>query len=156
MDHLSISALSDLLATVLCGCVLPIYAIWQVVRRHMNDTDKRTQIVLAAIEKNPDMDIEELIKKISPKKKLLKEKLLAKLLWGSIITFLGVALIGFCIVQAFVGGMPTAALQQFSLFGAVLSGIGIAFLVNYYIGKRMLAKEMEAEEQLLVAQAENK
>ena len=52
--------------------------------------------------------------------------------------------------------MPTAALQQFSLIGAVLSGIGIAFLVNYSIGKRMLAKEMEAEEQLLVAQAENK
>ena len=67
MDHLSISALSDLLATVLCGCVLPIYAIWQVVRRHMNDTDKRTQIVLAAIEKNPDMDIEELIYYIKDK-----------------------------------------------------------------------------------------
>ena len=65
-------------------------------------------------------------------------------------------MIGFCIVQAFVGGMPTAALQQFSLFGAVLSGIGIAFLVNYSIGKRMLAKEMEAEEQLLIAQAESK
>jgi hypothetical protein len=52
--------------------------------------------------------------------------------------------------------MPTAALQQFSLFGAVLSGIGIAILVNYNIGRRMLAKEMEAEEQLLVMQAENK
>ena len=65
-------------------------------------------------------------------------------------------MIGFCIVQAFVGGMPTAALQQFSLFGAVLSGIGIAFLVNYYVGKRMLAKEIEAEEQLQVMQAENK
>jgi len=55
-----------------------------------------------------------------------------------------------------VGGMPTTALQQFSLFGAVLSGIGIAFLVNYYVGKRMLAKEIKAEEQLLVMQAENK
>ena len=139
-----------------CGCVLPIVVIWLGIRQKMNETNQRTQIVLAAIEKNPEMDIEELMKKISPKKKLLKEKLLSNLLWGSIITFLGVAFIGFCIVQAFVGGMPTAALQQFSLFGAVLSGIGIAFLVSYYVGKRMLAKEMEAEEQLLVMQAENK
>ena len=139
-----------------CGCVLPIVVIWLGIRQKMNETNQRTQIVLAAIEKNPEMDIEELMKKISPKKKLLKEKLLSKLLWGSIITFLGVAFIGFCIVQAFVGGMPTAGLQQFSLFGAVLSGIGIAFLVSYYVGKRMLAKEMEAEEQLLVMQAENK
>lgn len=45
----------------------------------MNETNTRTQIVLAAIEKNPDMDVEELMKKISPKKKLLKEKLLSKL-----------------------------------------------------------------------------
>ena len=139
-----------------CGCVLPIMVVWLAIRKSMNETNQRTQIVLAAIEKNPDMDIEELIEKISPKKRLLKEKLLAKLLWGSIITFLGVALIGPCIVLAFVGGMPTAALQQFSLIGAVLSGIGIAILVNYNIGRRMLAKEMEAEEQLLVAQAENK
>ena len=136
-----------ILVPIACGCVLPIMVVWLAIRKSMNETNQRTQIVLAAIEK---------IKKISPKKRLLKEKLLAKLLWGSIITFLGVALIGFCIVLGFIGGMPTAALQQFSLFGAVLSGIGIAILVNYNIGKRMLAKEMEAEEQLLVAQAENK
>jgi hypothetical protein len=145
-----------ILVPIACGCVLPIMVVWLDIRKKMNETNQRTQIVLAAIEKNPDMDIEELIKKISPKKRLLKEKLLSKLLWGSIITFLGVALIGFCIVQAFVGGMPTYALQQFSLIGAVLSGIGIAILVNYNIGRRMLAKEMEAEEQLLVMQAENK
>lgn len=145
-----------ILVPIACGCVLPIMVVWFNIRKKMNETNQRTQIVLAAIEKNPDMDIEELMNKISPKKKLMKEKLLTKLLWGSIITFLGVALIGFCIVQAFVGGISTKALQQFSLFGAVLSGIGIAFLVNYYVGRRMLAKEMEAEEQLLVMQAESK
>ena len=145
-----------ILVPIACGCVLPLMVVWLAIRKSMNETNQRTQIVLAAIEKNPDMDIEELIKKISPKKRLLKEKLLTKLLWGSIITFLGVALIGFCIVLGFIGGMLTAALQQFSLFGVVLSGIGIAILVNYNIGKRMLAKEMEAEEQLLVMQAENK
>ena len=145
-----------ILVPIACGCVLPIMVVWLAIRKSMNETNQRTQIVLAAIEKNPDMDIEDLIKKISPKKKLLKEKLLKKLLWGSIITFLGVALISFCIVLDFIGGVPTGSLQQFSLLGAVLSGIGIAFLVNYYVGKRMLAKEIEAEEQLLVMQAENK
>lgn len=41
------------------------------IRKEMNETNTRTQIALAAIEKNPDLDIEELMKKISPKKKLL-------------------------------------------------------------------------------------
>ena len=138
--------LEDILVPIAVACVLPIMIVWFMVRQKMNETNTRTQIVLAAIEKNPDIDLEELMGKISPKKKLLKEKLLAKLLWGSIITFLGVALTGFCAIQGYIGGMPSAALQQFSLFGAVLLGIGIAFLVNYYIGKKMLANEMEAEQ----------
>ena len=156
MDHLSISALSDLLATVLCGCVLPIYAIWQVVRRHMNDTDKRTQIVLAAIEKNPDMDIEELIKKISPKKKLLKEKLLAKLLWGSIIAFVGIGVLGCNVMWDIVGGANPNSLAKLYVIGSITLAIGIAFLVNYVVGKKLLAKEIEAEEKILTAQAESK
>ena len=148
--------LDQILIVLGCGCVLPIMVVWLIIRESMNKTNQRTQIVLAAIDKNPDMDIEELMKKISPKKKLLKEKLLSKLLWGGIIAFMGIALLGYCIVQGYVGGMPTAALQQFSLFGAVLLGIGIAFLINYYVGRKLLAKEINAEEKLLVSQAENK
>ena len=144
--------IDQILIVLGCGCVLPIMVVWLIIRESMNKTNQRTQIVLAAIEKNPDMDIEELMKKISPKKKLLKEKLLSKLLWGGIIAFLGIALLGYCIVQGYVGGMPTAALQQFSLFGAVLLGIGIAFLINYYVGRKLLAKEINAEEKLLVSQ----
>jgi hypothetical protein len=76
-----------------CGCVLPIVVIWLGIRQKMNETNQRTQIVLAAIEKNPEMDIEELMKKISPKKKLLKEKLLSNLLWGSVIALLGISIL---------------------------------------------------------------
>ena len=147
-----------ILVPIACGCVLPIMIVWFGIRKKMNETNKRTQIVLAAIEKNPDMDIEDLIKKISPKKKeqLLKEKLLEKLQWGSIMTFLGMGFIGFSVFQHFAGGMTILALREFFLGGAILLGIGIAFLINYYVGKRMLAKEIEAEEQLLVKQAESK
>ena len=148
--------LVQILVPLGCGCVLPIMVVWFAIRESMNKTNQRTKIVLAAIEQNPDMDIEELMKKISPRQKLLKEKLISKLLWGSIVAFLGIALLGYCIVQGYVGGMPTAALQQFSLFGAVLLGIGIAFLINYYVGKKLLAKEIDAEEKLMVSQAENK
>ena len=77
-----------------CGCVLPILVIWLTIRKEMNETNTRTKIVLAAIEKNPDMNIEELIEKISPKKKLLKETLLEKLMWGWICAILGPGLIG--------------------------------------------------------------
>ena len=113
-----------------CGCVLPILVIWLTIRKEMNETNTRTKIVLAAIERTPDMNIEELIEKISPKKKLLKETLLEKLMWGWICAILGPAI----------------------CFGVVLLAVGIAFLVNYYMGRKMLAKEIEAEEKQVTTQ----
>ena len=145
-----------ILVPIACGCVLPIFGIWWGVRQKMNETNKRTEIVLAAIEKNPEMDIEELMKKISPKKKLLKEKLLSKLMWGSLTTLLGLGLIGFGAWLSYAGQGGSSDPLTSVCFGVVLLSIGIAFLVNYFLGKKMLAKEMEAEEKILTAQAESK
>ena len=39
------------------------------------------------------------------------------------------------------------------LAGAILLGVGIAFLINYFVGKKMLTKEMEAEQAKLLEQA---
>ena len=134
--------LFQILVSIACGCVLPIVIIWLNIRQRMNETNKRTQVVLAAIEKNPDMDIEELIKKISPKKKLLKEKLLEKLLWGCITVLLG---IGMIVCHIYVD-ITTNSTSPCGFIGIILLAVGIAFFVNYRLGKKMLAKEIEAEE----------
>lgn len=134
--------LFQILVPIACGCVLPIVIIWLNIRQRMNETNQRTQVVLAAIEKNPDMDIEELIKKISPKKKLLKEKLLEKLLWGCIIVLLGIGMIG-CHIYVDITANSTSPC---GFIGIILLAVGIAFIVNYRLGKKMLAKEIEAEE----------
>lgn len=147
MDHLT-----EILVPIACGCVLPIVAILSGVRKKMNETNQRTKIVLAAIEKNPEMDIEEIMKKISHKPKLLKEKLLTKLLWGCLTTLLGICLIGFGIYlnESQLGGTddPFTAV----CFGAISFVVGITFLFTYYAGKKMLAKEIEAEERSLTEQ----
>lgn len=148
MDHLT-----AILIPIACGCVLPIVLFWLFVRDNMAKTKSRTQIVLAAIEKNPNMDLEELMEKISPKKKLLKEKLLSKLQTGNITTFLGIGSLICAIYVDFVGGMNSNDLRMLYLAGAVLLSVGIAYLISYSKGKKMLAKEMEAEEKKLTTQA---
>ena len=126
--------------------------VWFGIREKMNAANQRTKIVLAAIEKNPEMDIEELMKKMSRNGKLLKEKLLTKLLWGCLSTLLGIGLIGFGIYLSanHLGGTddPMTAV----CFGLIALGVGIAFLVNYFVGKKMLAKEIEAEEKRVTTQ----
>ena len=148
--------LVPILVPITCGCVLPIMIVWLIVRQKMAESQNRTQIILAAIEKNPDLDIEELIKKISPKKKLLKEKLLSKLQTGNITTLLGIGFLVCALYADYMGGMNSKDLRMLYLAGIILLVVGGAFLRNYFVGKKMLAKEIEAEEKLLVSQAENK
>ena len=148
MEHLV-----EILVPIACGCVLPIVIVWLAIRSEMNKTNQRTQIVLAAIEKNPDMDIEELMAKISPKKKLRKEKLLGKLQTGNITTFLGIGFLLYALYADYMGGMNSNDLRMLYLAGAILLGVGIAFLISYSKGKKLLAKEMEAEEKKLIAEA---
>ena len=135
---------------IICAVALPILIVWLNNRKKINETNQRTQIVLAAIEKNQETDVEDLLKKMAPQKKLLKEKLLTKLLWGGILTLLGLALTIFgCYL---IAGREDHN-NPFILFGPLLMPVGIAFLINYFVGKKMLAKEMEAEEKKLAAEA---
>lgn len=147
MEHLV-----EILVPIACGCILPIVAILLGVRQKMNETNKRTEIILAAIEKNPEMDVKELMEKISPKKKMLKEKILSKLQVGMIATLLGIGFIGGEMYLSFFKNSSS----PMGVVGLILLPVGIAFLISYYTGKKLLAKEMEAEEQLLKTQAENK
>ena len=152
MDTLTYDLLESTLVPIACGCVLPIIFIWMKTRRKMNETNSRTQIVTAAIEKNPDMDLEELMKKITPKGKTLKEKLLTKLLWGFITSLIG---IGLTILAIYLKSSGTGIESDFLTaicFGVILLAVGAAFIINYGVGRKMLAKEMEAEEKNMTTQ----
>ena len=142
----------DMIPVIACGCVLPIIIIWLIIRKEMNESKDRTQIITTAIEKNPEMDIEELMKKMSPKQKLLKEKLLSKLLWGCITSIVGIGLIIFGIFLTKQEIHIAEDVQTSIGFGVVLLAIGGAFIINYGVGKKMLAKEIEAEQNNLTKQ----
>lgn len=135
--------LTPLMSVVGVCVILPITIVWLILRHFRHETENRTKIVLAAMERAPEMDIEELLNKISPNKKLLKEKLLSKMTGGIIVTLLGFAILGYNIWAMLTenGG------QLEGIFLAVvLLSIGIALLASFFIGKKMLAKEIEEEE----------
>ena len=132
---------------------LPILIVWLNNRKRINETNQRTQIVLAAIEKNAETDVEDLLKKMAPQKKLLKEKLLSKLLWGGIISLVGLSCIAVGLYLDIKGiGSAKDHAMQYWLGGSILA-VGIAFLVTYAVVKKMLAKEIAAEEKKMTTQA---
>lgn len=141
------------LLPILMGCTLFVLIIWMIIRNKRNETNKRAEVVLAAIERNPDVDVEELLKKMSPKQKSLREKQTNKLQWGIIISLVGLVFVGLGTFLGYQGGGDADDPVFASVFGFIFLAVGIAFFINYYITKKMLAKELEAEERELTKQA---
>lgn len=117
--------------------VLPILIVWFNTKAKTNTTNKRTEIVLAALEKNNDVDIEDLLKKMSPKKSATM-KLLNRQLWGYICLIAGV-IIGAFGVTLFL----MSTIEHFLVLcaiGGIPLAIGIALLINSHTGKKYLDK----------------
>ena len=73
--------------------IISIMSVWLVMRNKANETNKRTEVLLAAIEKNSDLDIEDLIRKMNPKPKAIKERLMSRLLWGLVFIAISTSLL---------------------------------------------------------------
>lgn len=90
----------DVLAVVLViggVCIaLPLIILWMTNKRKNHEIDKKTEILMALLEKNPDLDPAEVLDKLDMSSedgnKPLKERLLEKLLGGCICTLIGIVL----------------------------------------------------------------
>ncbi len=140
MDVVLAHALIEILIPIGVAVVLPVAIVAIVFKSALASDRNRKEIILAALEKNPNLDVEDLVKRMKKSNKLIKEKLLARLERGCLCCLMGVA---FVLLYFFL-----SVQNEFLIItGPALIAIGIAFLVSYFVGRRMLAKEMEAEQQ---------
>ncbi len=126
--------------------VLPIIIVALMARVKTNITNKRAQIALAAIEKNSDVDLEAFFKKLNLPSRSIKERLLDKLLYGSIFTLFGVGIyIAIFVFNMNVGSFDKNMFIGLSFAAVPSLGVGLAFLINYFVGRRVLKLEIDAE-----------
>lgn len=154
MDQLSTYALDTVfnsLVSVLvpiCVCViLPVTIVWIVMKAKKNEVNRKSEILLKAIESGVAIDTN--LFKTEQRHISTKERLLKRLTGACITTFIGIAfIISSCITWSRYGYNIHADNTQFPLLiGCILLAVGIALFIVFFTGKKMLAKEIEAEEQ---------
>ena len=143
----------DLLLPLGVCVVLPVMIVWLVMRTRQNETNKKTEIMLKAIESGATVDTE-FFKSQQKGQKTIKERLLGRLTGASIMTLLGVALLVIAVVfgnsYAPDGwNFSDSPAPVFAVIGGILLAIGLALFAVFFAGKKMLAKEMEAEAKAL-------
>ena len=126
--------------------VLPVMLVWLITRVRRNEIDKKTEVMLKAIESGATID-SDLFKEAPKKRKSTKERLLNRLICGCAASIIGAALTA-------IGIIPWMTLEDDSyapllIFGGISLAVGIALFIGFFVGRKMLAKEMEAEEKSL-------
>ena len=142
MNYVILISIIKSLVPIACGVVLPIVMVWLYYRNEQLEATKRSEIVMAAIEKNPEVDVQELLSKLNPPKKSYKEQLMTKmhqeLLWGTICLIVGAITILVIITLSILQGFAEEFISIGSIFGIVPLAAGCGLLAAYNNAKKTL------------------
>ena len=126
--------LAEILLPLGVSVVLPVFIVWLVTRARQNEINKKTEIMLKAIESGVAIDAN--LFNEQKGSKTIKERFIMRLAGGCIFALMGI----FFTVIGFLNRDATT-----SIFGGVFFAIGIGLLIVFFVGKKMMAREMEAE-----------
>ena len=147
--------MEDILLPIFMCVVMPVAIVWLVMRTKLNETNKMAEIMLKAIESGTPIDPDFFKTQTQTLRKSLKERQLGWLTAACILIVLGLGsiLVGGIIILVNNWSYETApsAYSLITFAGGLVLVIGLALLVVFFIRKRILAKELEAEEKALDA-----
>ena len=143
------SDLYDVLIPIGVCVILPVVIVWLVSRTKQNETNRKAEIMLKAIEAGAPIDTNLLSTKSGSKS--IKERLLGKLTGACVTSFIGFFLIfvGCCYSNAHGWDLSESPSPLMVIAGGILFCVGIALFIAFFSGKKMLAREIEAEEKQL-------
>ncbi|MDE6523498.1 MAG: hypothetical protein K2L17_11820 [Muribaculaceae bacterium] len=126
--------MEDVLIPIFVACVMPIAIVLIVALRKSNTVNKRSEILIKAIEANKEVDTDKLIEAMKEPTKSPQEILNARLLRGCMFSLIGLALV-------IVGIVNLANGTEFSadpvtvpmMFGGISLAIGISYLIVYFV-----------------------
>ena len=130
--------------------VLPVLIVWIIARTRKNETDRKAEVMLKAIEAGATVDMNQFnTEKKAPK--TIKQELLEKLNGACITSLMGVAFLALSLWNEFGHGLPDDLFMEdlLPVAGCVMLAVGVGLFISYFTGKRLLAKDIEAEEKKL-------
>ncbi len=137
--------MSDILVPIFVCVVLPVSIVLITAFVKINGENKRSQIILKAIEANRDIDAEKLIESLKKVQKTPREILNGRLLRGCMFTLIGIILTVLGIINLASGFVfSEAEVTMPVLLGGIAMAIGVSFLIVWFITrKQILTEEVE-------------
>lgn len=145
--EINMYAIQKMVTTIGIWVVLPVLIVWLVNRKRTNDTNRKAEVLLKAIESGAAIDPS--ILKENRRIKSTKEILLNRLTAAWVTTLVGIPFIVFGITIYILLERPQESILMISGVGGVMLAVGIALFCVYSSGKKMFEAEIEAETKAL-------
>lgn len=125
-------ALIEILVPIGICVILPLGIFWLYYRAQMNKENKRTEIIMKALESNSNIDTDSLVKALENTSKTPQGIRYARLQRGCQYTLLGIAL---CVVFLISNGIEIDSDGAFLMIfaGAASIAVGISYLIVYLV-----------------------
>ena len=125
--------------------VLPVMVVWLVTRARLKKNEQKMAVLVKAIENGVDIDPALLVSETEGGRNT-KMNLVRKLTTGVICAIIGLAVLICTQLDAFEG---VAGIEMLYIIGGVLIAVGAAYILAFFVGRKYLAPEIEAEEKKL-------
>ena len=125
-------ALIEILVPIGICVILPLGIFWLYYRAQMNKENKRTEIIMKALESNSNIDTDSLVKALENTSQTPQGRRYARLQRGCQYTLLGIAL---CVVFLISNGKEIDSDMAFMMkfTGAASIAVGISYLIVYFV-----------------------
>ena len=137
--------LFETLLPIFVVVVLPVMVVWLVTRARLKKNEQKMAVLVKAIENGVDIDPALLVSETEGGRNT-KMKLVRKLTTGVICAIIGLAVLICTQLDAFEG---VAGIEMLYIIGGVLIAVGAAYILAFFVGRKYLAPEIEAEEKKL-------
>lgn len=131
--------MSGVLVPIFICVVLPIAVVLITALTKMNADNRRTQVIIKAIEANNDIDADKLADSLKKPQRTPLELLNLRLLRGCIFSFIGLALAIVGIVNLANGALASSDPVTVPLmFGGASLAIGLSYVVVYFVTRKQI------------------
>lgn len=141
--------MDDILIPISVCVILPISIVWLSMRTSQNETNRKTEVMLKALEMG--VPIDPAFFRDTKSAKGVKERLLGRLSAACVTSLLGIAAMtgGMLACNNYSWDLNKSPLPLLVVAGAILTAIGVALFIVFFAGRKMLSREIEAEEKEL-------
>ena len=130
--------MTQLVPIFICA-IMPISIVLIVALSKMNNSNKRANVIMKALEVNNNIDVDKLAESFREPVKTPQEILQSRLLRGCIFSFIGIVLIVAGLINFWAGGtFDDDAVSVTMLFGGCSLAIGLSYLVVYFVSRKQI------------------